>query len=232
MHAKRRPYDLISARKRGNPLRSQRRTWKVREFLAYHGVDASAGIDLQPPVDDLTGEERMKASRYALASLLLAFAGAVSAQQAPPSARAPAQNAPAQNAPAARQQLTPEQQAQVARQDAEMTSAATRVVQMVDQNKAAEVWAGASPVAKGVVALGEFVRQVALDRQKLGAVAERKQLAVTRAVYPQGGQVPAGNYVNVVYVTRFANSPQPVRELVSFHLDDDKIWRVSGYSVR
>ncbi|HEX7803862.1 MAG TPA: DUF4019 domain-containing protein [Pseudoxanthomonas sp.] len=168
----------------------------------------------------------MKISRFVLASLLLAFAGAASAQQAAQPARAPAQK------PQAAQQLTPEQKAQVARQDAEMTSAATRVVQMVDQNKTAEVWAGASPVAKGVVPQAEFVKQIALDRQKLGAISERKQLAVTRAVYPAGGQVPAGNYVNVVYVTKFANAAQPVRELVSFHLDDDKVWRVSGYSVR
>jgi hypothetical protein len=166
----------------------------------------------------------MKNSKFVLASLLLAFAGAASAQQPAQPARAPAQNQ--------QQQLTPEQKAQVARQDAEMTSAAARVVQMVDQNKAAEVWAGASPVAKGVVAVDEFVKQIALDRQKLGALTERKQLAVTRAVYPAGGQVPAGNYVNVVYASKFANAQQPVRELVSFHLDDDKVWRVSGYSLR
>ena len=169
----------------------------------------------------------MKTSQYALASLLLAFASAVSAQQPAQPARGPAQNPQG-----AQQQLTPEEKAQVARQDAEVTSAAARVVQMVDQNKAGEIWAGASSVAKGSVAQDEFVKQIALDRQKLGAVKERKQLAVTRAVYPAGGRVPAGNYVNVVYATKFAKVPEPVRELVSFRLDDDKIWRVSGYSLR
>jgi hypothetical protein len=105
-------------------------------------------------------------------------------------------------------------------------------VQLVDQNKVAEVWAGASTVAKSAATLDEFVKQIALDRQKLGAISERKQLAVTRAAYAAGGQVPAGNYVNVVYATKFANAPQPVRELVSFHLDGEQIWRVSGYSLR
>ncbi|KAF1706951.1 DUF4019 domain-containing protein [Pseudoxanthomonas sacheonensis] len=169
----------------------------------------------------------MKTSKFVLASLLLAFAGAASAQQPAQPARAPAQNPQA-----AQQKLTPEQQAQVARQDAEMSKAAAQVVQLVDQNKTAEVWAGASPVAKGAVGMDEFVKQIALDRQKLGAVTERKQVAVTRALYPAGGQVPAGNYVNVVYATKFASSPQAVRELVSFHLDEDKTWRVSGYSLR
>ena len=168
----------------------------------------------------------MKTSKFVLASLLLAFAGAASAQQPAQPTRAPAQNQQAT------QQLTPAQQALVARQDAEMASAAAWVVQTVDKNNAAEVWRGASPVAKNVVTVEDFVRQIASDRQKLGAVTDRKQAAVTRTVYPAGGQVPAGNYVNVAYLTKFANMPQPVRELVSFHMDDDKVWRVSGYSVR
>lgn len=169
----------------------------------------------------------MKTSSFVLASLLLTLAGTVSAQQVAQPARAPAQNPQA-----AQQQLTPEQQAQVARQDADMAAAAAWVVQTVDKNNAAEVWRGASAVAKSVVNQDTFVRQIALDRQKLGAPTERKQAAISRVVYPVGGQVPAGNYVNVAYLTKFANMAQPVRELVSFHLDDDKTWRVSGYSVR
>lgn len=169
----------------------------------------------------------MKISKLAVASLLLAIAGAASAQQATQPARAPVANPQA-----AQQQLTPEQQTQIARQNAEVSKAAAQVVQLVDQNKTAEVWAGASPVAKGVANQSEFVKQVGLDRQKLGAITERRQLAVTRAAYAAGGQVPAGNYVNVVYATKFANAPQPVRELVSFHLDNDQTWRVSGYSLR
>jgi glucose/arabinose dehydrogenase len=170
----------------------------------------------------------MKISKTILASLLLASAGAASAQQAAQPVRAPA---PAQ-APKTPQQLTPAQQALVARQDAEMAKAAAWVVQNVDKNNAAEVWRGASPVAKGLVTEQAFVAQVSQDRQKLGAVAQRRQVSINRAIYPAGGQVPAGSYVNVVYATQFANAAQPVRELVSFHLDDDKIWRVSGYSVR
>jgi len=169
----------------------------------------------------------MKTSKFVLASLLLSCAGAAAAQQAAQPARAPTQNAQA-----TQPQLTPDQRAQIARQDAEMSRAAAQVVQLVDQNKVAEVWAGASTVAKSAATLDEFVKQIALDRQKLGAITERKQLAVTRAAYAAGGQVPAGNYVNVVYATKFANAPQPVRELVSFHLDGEQIWRVSGYSLR
>ena len=113
-----------------------------------------------------------------------------------------------------------------------MSGAAAQVIQLVDQGKMAELWDGASPVAKAVVTRQDFVTQVSADRTRLGAPAERKQVAVTRAAYAAGGQVPAGNYINVVFATRFANVAEPVRELVSFHLDEDKTWRVSGYSVR
>lgn len=169
----------------------------------------------------------MKNSRSVLLISLLAFTAAAGAQQTAQPARPAA-------APQAQQQqkLTPAQQAQVARQDAEMSKAAARVVQLVDTGKTIEVWDGASKVAKAVVTREAFVSQISADRKKLGAPGERKRVTVTRSAYAAGGQVPAGNYINVVYATKFANSPQPVRELVSFHLDDDKTWRVSGYSLR
>lgn len=161
----------------------------------------------------------MKIPHLVLLASLLAVAGSASAQQAATPA-------------AAQQQLTAEQQAQLVRQDAEMSGAAAQVIQLVDQGKAAEIWQGASPVAKAVVTQQDFVTQLSADRKQLGAPTERKQVAVTRAAYAAGGAVPAGNYINVVFATRFANVAEPVRELVSFHLDDDKTWRVSGYSVR
>ena len=163
----------------------------------------------------------MKNLRFSVLASLLLVTTAASAQQA-------ATPAPAAQA----QQLTAEQQAQVARQDAEMSGAAAQVIQLMDQGKSAEIWDGASPVAKAVVNRQDFVTQIAADRTRLGAPTERKQVAVTRAAYAAGGAVPAGNYINVVFATRFANAAEPVRELVSFHLDEDKTWRVSGYSVR
>ena len=163
----------------------------------------------------------MKILRFSVLASLLLVTTAASAQQA----AAPALAVQAQ-------QLTAEQQAQVARQDAEMSGAAAQVIQLMDQGKSAEIWDGASPVAKAVVNRQDFVTQIAADRTRLGAPTERKQVAVTRAAYAAGGAVPAGNYINVVFATRFANAAEPVRELVSFHLDEDKTWRVSGYSVR
>lgn len=150
-------------------------------------------------------------------------------------AAAPARAAtPVAPAPAARPApaLSAAQQAQVAKQDAEMTAAAQRVAQLVDSQQAASVWDGASAVARKAVTRDVFANNVNADRTKLGALVSRGKPSITRVQYPAGASVPEGIYLNVSFPTRFANNAQPVRELVSFRLDEDKVWRASGYSVR
>ncbi|MFT4248769.1 MAG: DUF4019 domain-containing protein [Pseudomonas sp.] len=134
--------------------------------------------------------------------------------------------------PAAVPALTPVQQAQLARQNAEMSQAALKVAQMVDAQQLGQLWDGASVVAKKAVNRDAFVRQVASERARLGALAGRGAGSVTRVKYGPGARVPEGLYLNVSFPTRFADVPQPVRELVSFRLDEDKVWRLSGYSLR
>lgn len=158
-----------------------------------------------------------------LSAALVACIGSAAAQQVQP-AKAPA--APAQPA------LTPEQQAALARQDQQMTQAAERIMQMVDGNRIGEVWDSASVAMKGLVSRAEFVKQVAADRAKVGKVATRGKATVSRSQFAAGEKVPQGLYLNVAVPTKFANMQQPVRELVSFRLDQDKVWRVSGYSLR
>ena len=166
--------------------------------------------------------------RPLLFAALLVFARSVSAQQAPQASQ-PAQRPPAQATSPA---LTPEQKAQIARQDANMTQAAAQVVQLVDANRSGEVWDGASSVMKELVTRDDFIRQITTDRNKLGKVVNRGKAVVSRSQFPAGGKVPQGVYINVAVPTKFAKADKPVRELVSFHLDDDKTWRVSGYSLR
>ncbi|MGL4692463.1 MAG: DUF4019 domain-containing protein, partial [Stenotrophomonas maltophilia] len=94
-----------------------------------------------------------------LLSALLPFA--TLAQTPPPPATpapVPARPAPAV-APAARPALSPAQQAQVQKQDAEMTAAALQVAKLVDANRAGEAWKGASAVAKKSVTEQAFVSQ-------------------------------------------------------------------------
>jgi len=168
-----------------------------------------------------------------LLSTLLPFAAL--AQTPPPAtpAPAPARSAPAATpAPAPGPALSPAQQAQVQKQNAEMSAAAVQIAQLVDANRAAEAWRGASAVARKSVTEQAFVSQLSADRNRLGALASRGQPVVTRVKYAAGATVPEGLYINVSFPTRFANSAQPVRELVSFRLDEDRVWRLAGYSVR
>lgn len=170
----------------------------------------------------------MNRLRFLLIAASFAACAAASAQQ-------PSQPQPSQPQPAAQQaqpQLTPEQSAQIAKQDADMTQAALRVMQLVDANRIGEVWDGASAVMKQAVPKDEFVKQVTIDRNRMGAASNRANPAVTRTQGQQGSPVPEGLYINVQTATKFANQAEAVRELVSFRLDEDKVWRVSGYTLR
>ena len=151
-----------------------------------------------------------------------------------PPATPPAASPPATKAPpsATAPPLTAAQQAQLETQNAEMGAAALRAAQWVDAGRIGELWDGASPVAKKAVPRDGFVRQIGADRARLGPLVSRGQPSISRVRYSVGAAVPEGVYVNVAYPTRFTNSPQPVRELVSFRLDEDKVWRMAGYSVR
>ena len=166
-------------------------------------------------------------NRLRLYSTLVALAlcGGAFAQQ-PAAAPQPAAGQPAM------EQLTPEQRAALAKQDADMAQAALQVMQLVDGNRIGEVWDGASAAMKQAVPRDEFIKQLTIDRNRLGAVSSRANPEVSRSLFRAGQPVPEGLYINVRSATTFANQPQPVRELVSFRLDEDRVWRVSGYSLR
>jgi hypothetical protein len=165
--------------------------------------------------------------RFLLSVALMACIGTASAQQAQPSQ--PAQQPAARPA---QQTLTPQQQAQLAKQNTDMSKAALQVMQMVDANQIGEIWDNATATMKRMVTRDDFVKQITIDRNNLGKVSSRGNPAVSRSQFPAGAQVPEGFYLNVAVPSTFAKSQTPVRELVSFRLDEDKTWRVSGYSLR
>ncbi|UKE72032.1 DUF4019 domain-containing protein [Xanthomonas graminis pv. phlei] len=174
-------------------------------------------------------------------ALLGAAAFAAAAQTAPtaPTQSVPAPSAPAQPVapkpaaakPAAARHADPAAPGPLSKQDAQMAQAGLRAAQLVDAGRSGELWDGASAVAKKAVAREAFVRQVDADRARLGALLGRGVASVARVQYTAGSQVPPGVYVNVSFPSRFANAPQPVRELVSLRLDEDKTWRLVGYHV-
>jgi|GEM_PF-366779 hypothetical protein len=152
---------------------------------------------------------------------------------APPAATQPAspQAAPPPARPAAAKPGAAAAPGPLSKQDAQMAQAGLRAAQLVDAGRSGELWDGASEVAKKAVTREVFVRQVEAARARLGALLGRGVASVARVQYAAGSQVPPGVYVNVSFPSRFANAPQPVRELVSLRLDDDKTWRLVGYHV-
>lgn len=157
-----------------------------------------------------------------MSTMLLAAPTALLAQSQPAALPAAAQ---------ANQPLTPQQSAAIRQQDETMERGAEQVAQMVDQGRIGEVWDGSSSIAKQTVTRDAFVKQVTADRTQVGKLVSRRFSDIGRRE-SKGGDPPAGFYISVRFATQFANEKRPVREMVSFHLDSDKIWRVSGYTLR
>ena len=161
-------------------------------------------------------------ARLLVCALLIGFAGVASAQNQP---------AQTQQKPAA-QQLTPEQRAAIQKQNQVLVKYAESIVAMIDNGQSGQVWDQASDVAKKTVSRDQFTKATESDRAKVGKVTSRKLEGVTRALSNGKEKLPQGLYVNVVFATQFSSESKPVRELVSFHLDSDKKWRLSGYTIR
>jgi hypothetical protein len=128
-------------------------------------------------------------------------------------------------------QTTGEVAQQGVQQSEKMAQAALQVALLVEQNKTDEVWSGASDVLKQRETRDAFVKQITSDRKSLGALVSRGVAKVT-FVQSDGTKIPQGTYANAAFATRFASAAQAVRELVSFHLDGDHVWRVCGYTLR
>lgn len=149
--------------------------------------------------------------KYVLFATLIAAACAANAQT---------------SAPAAQQAAAQDQ-----RQNQQMEQAALQVAKMVDQNQIAQLWDGASTVARQIVTRDVFIKGVETDRKTVG-VPQARNLALLTYSQSDGRTAPPGLFANVSFATRFTNEKQPVRELISFHLDNDHVWRVTGYSLR
>lgn len=166
--------------------------------------------------------------RLILPAALLAVAGAAGAQTSTPTTTTPP--ATTTSTKSAAPQLTAEQKAALVKANQQVTQAAQQVIGLIDQGKYGEAWDEMSSVAKQAVTRDAFIKIVSSERAKLGKPGSRKLAFISRN-FSKGSQLPAGWYVNVTYATQFANAKQPQSELVSFHIDNDKVRRLSGYSL-
>ncbi len=115
----------------------------------------------------------------------------------------------------------------------DMVRGGMQAIQMIDQGRAGELWDGATAATRKRVTRADFTSKVTGNRASLGAPRQRVWVAINRQVVTDPDSDTAGQYVSVEYETRFANKPEnTLRELVSFHLDSDRVWRFSGYVLR
>lgn len=137
-------------------------------------------------------------------------------------AQAPAAGAKTSSAPAA-------QQAPAATNDVgpgPLLDAAARIAQAVDSDQTGQLWDSGSAVAKKAVTRDSFMSATAKVRKPLGAATSRTWIAVYRQ-RSDGKSSPAGLYASVRFETVFAKGAK--HELVSFRLDEDGVWRFTGY---
>lgn len=62
-------------------------------------------------------------------------------------------------------------------------------------------------------------------------VVARNWSNIARQQVQAGAQVPPGTCINIEFSTTFA-AGQNLHELISFRLDEDKVWRFTGYFLR
>ncbi|MEH6421568.1 DUF4019 domain-containing protein [Pseudomonas sp. CGJS7] len=106
--------------------------------------------------------------------------------------------------------------------------AGLRVVVGIDAGKVGELWDGGSAMLKRDVARDAFMANIASTRKGSERPTARDWIAIHRA--QGGGTLPAGQYASVQFATTFAGG-HALREILSFRLDDDGVWRFVGYAV-
>ena len=130
--------------------------------------------------------------------------------------------------PAPARPPTPQEYAQ---RNQQLEQAALQVAGLVDKGQEGQVWDGASSITKQLIARDVFANGVSADRKTVGTLITRTPANLSFSE-SDGKKLPPGLYANVAFATRFASEKQSVRELISFHLDGDNVWRVTGYTLR
>lgn len=114
---------------------------------------------------------------------------------------------------------------------------AIAITQSLDAGGAAQIYDTASTAMKGAVSKETFVKAVAATNARTGRIAQREWGRVERlgVAAPAAGAaapaVPVGNYVTVFLVARNAQGATHM-EQVSFRLDEDNQWRLTGVTTQ
>jgi hypothetical protein len=100
----------------------------------------------------------------------------------------------------------------------------------IDAHQAASVWDNASQLMRENAKRDEFVKRVDSERAGLGPIESRIWQTTARISYAVGNaaRLPPGDYVNVRFLATDGNG-RLLQELISFRLEDEMQWRMTGY---
>lgn len=107
--------------------------------------------------------------------------------------------------------------------------AATEALRLIDGARYPESWAGAGELFRQRIARDDWARDAAAARAPLGAPGGRKLRALSYATSLP--DLPAGDYVTLVYDSSFANG-SGVAETVVAVRERDGQWRLAGYFIK
>jgi len=147
-----------------------------------------------------------------------------------PSLAAPPAAAPAPAAPAAPAAVPAGPAApDTAQKENAGQLAALGWLMLLDRKDWGTAWESASQVFRTQVPIATWMDAIPRLREPLGALAGREPVEIAyKTALPSR---PAGDYVTVVFASRFASKPD-MQEIVTTALDTDGRWRVLGYSTR
>lgn len=131
---------------------------------------------------------------------------------------------PASPAPAAAAAASPETKAK----ENEASLAAQGWLVLLDRKDWGRAWETTGSVFRSKVPLGMWMDNIPNVRAPLGEMVERKAVETAFKTTLQGQ--PDGEYVTVVFDTKFAN--KEVAEVVTTVHEPDGKWRVTGYSAQ
>jgi len=108
-------------------------------------------------------------------------------------------------------------------------AAATSWLALVDEGRYGESWEEAAGLFRAAVPKDQWQRQLAAVRRPLGSLEGRTVSTAEHVTSLPGA--PDGDYVVITFRSSFEHKAEAV-ETVTPMLEDDGVWRVSGYFIR
>ncbi|KAG8149845.1 DUF4019 domain-containing protein [Burkholderia catarinensis] len=105
------------------------------------------------------------------------------------------------------------------------------VFKQLDAGQYGAVWTNAAAFVKTRIKQDQFAADMQQARRSVGTVSHRGWAQITRIRYTNASTMPDGLYANVDYTTTLT-SGATVYEKLSFRLDDDGRWHLTGYVPR